>query len=527
MNRFWINKSILVLALSPFILSGTGANALTVDWSGHFRADHNFIHDYQMNMAAPGSSYDPNAGGEYIRGEGKKTTTYSTVFMKLKPKVLVNDNVIIRSEWNVGDPVSGIFGRSIPSEDRNNALSTGKGSLPLTVARLWLDTHTDFGTLQVGRAPMHWGLGIIFNAGDKVTDHYQSTSDTIRLVSKFGYFSLMPLYAKNATGQNIAGARNPITGARMSGSDDVTDYGLSLKYENPEEDLEGGAMYYKRNANDAQTSYYSNGSSTYVAGANGMNLKLFDFYARKSWRKFELAAEVPIYMGEINDVNGISQRNDFKATAIAAEAAFKLETWKHTLKFGTVPGQAPAPSTAHGKTFSALYFHRNYKLGQILFNYNLGNFGLGNPDAVPRALNDSSANSANTALSPDGVVSPYDSAITNAKYVMLSSEKHWEQWGLNFGLVYAMANQSAQIGYDYYNSRTKQWSGSNAVSSQGKNLGLEFDFGTRYNWDENISFGADMGLFFPGNYFKFINKAGEESPTNRVSAFSFSAATTF
>ncbi|PMY12524.1 hypothetical protein C1X42_32810, partial [Pseudomonas sp. FW305-BF8] len=67
----------------------------------------------------------------------------------------------------------------------------------ITAARLWLDTHTDFGTLQVGRAPMHWGLGAILNSGDGVYDRFQSTADTIRLVSKFGYFTFMPFYAKD------------------------------------------------------------------------------------------------------------------------------------------------------------------------------------------------------------------------------------------------------------------------------------------------------------------------------------------
>lgn len=521
MNQRLVNNFLLGASLA-ILFSPLTASALTLDWSGYFRADHTFIHDYQMDKASPGYS-DAGYGGEYIPGQGKKSTTFSGMFLKLKPRALVNDNVIIRSEWNVGDPVYGFFGRSIPSEDRRNPFSTQKGAFDLTVARLWLDVHTDFGTVQVGRAPFHWGLGVIFNSGDRPFDRYQSTSDTIRLVSKFGYLSLMPIYAKNAMGRNLAGSRNPSLDTVLTGSDDVTDYGLGLKYENPEEDIEAGALYYKRNANDVQTNYYyPSTATTYTGGANGMNLKLINLYAKKSWKRVDLGAEIPIYSGEVGDINGVGARNTYKTTAIAIETALKYDTWKHSIKAGSVPGQSPTTSGAanRGRAFSAMQFHRAYKLGQILFAYNLGNFGAVNPDLIPTAPTPGGA-----AGNYPNTVSPYDAAITNAKYLMFSSEKNWEQWGMNFGVVWAKANQTAKAGKDAYNHRTHQWFTS--VADQSSNLGVEADFGLRYNWDDNISFGADLGMLFPGDYFKYINSASKQSNANTVSLISFSASTAF
>jgi hypothetical protein len=511
-----LNKFTLGFA---FFLAAPSAHALTLDWSGYFRAEHDFVHDYQLDKSQPGYSNSGNTG-EYIPGEGKKSTTFTTVFMKLKPKVLVNDNVIVHSEWNVGDPVAGFFGRSVPHEDRNNAFSTGKDSFELSVARLWLDVHTDFGTLQVGRAPFDWGLGVIFNAGDRPFDRYQSTSDTIRLVSKFGYLSLMPIFARNAMGRSLAGSRNPLTDAILQGSDDVTDYGLALRYDNPEEDLDAGAIFYKRNASDTQTDYFYPSTATqYTGGANGMNLKLIDIFAKKSWNRFELGAEVPIYSGDIGDVNGVGSRNNYSATAVAVEAALKFDTWKHTLKLGTVPGQNPVDTGNRGKSFQAMQFHRAYKLGMILFNYNLGHFGPANPDPVI------SGNPTEVNNAVNNTVSPYDAAITNAKYVMFSSEKRWEQWGLNMGMVWAKANQTAEAGQDAYNHRTHQWFTS--VAHQDSNMGIEVDLGSRYNWDDNISFGADVGLLFPGNFFKYVNSATREGPADNVAAISLTAATVF
>jgi hypothetical protein len=487
-------KKISLLLLIAIALP-TNANALTVDWSGYFRADNNHVRNFTF--------------------EGKKSTTFSSVFFKLKPKVLVNDNVIIKSEWNIGDPIYGFFGRSIPREDRNNPLSTGKDSFPISAARIWMDVHTDFGTLQVGRAPFHWGLGAIFNSGDHAFDRFQSTSDTIRLVSKFGYLSLMPIYAKNSMGRSLGGARNPSTNAIVDGADDITDYGIGLSYDNPEEDLQAGGLYYKRNAQDQQNSYYfPAGQSTYNAGANGMNLKLFNFFAKKTWNRFEIGAEVPIYRGEIGDINQAGTRNIYSATAIALETALKFDSWKHSLKLGTVPGQGPTVTGNRGRNFSAMEFHRAYKLGLILFNYNLGYFGANNPDSVPGSAN-----------SGDTVVSAYDASISNAKYVMFSTEKRWEQWGMNLGVVWAQANQSAQTGKDAFNHRARRWF--TATSTQGESMGFEVDFGTRYSWDDSISFGADFGMLFPGDYLKFVDSVTNQGVNKKVFAATFSAATVF
>lgn len=486
---------LFTLCFFASIVFTSNAHALTVDWSGYFRADNNHVRNYVL--------------------EGNKATTFSSVYFKLKPKVLVNDNVIIKSEWNIGDPVYGFLGRSTPSEDRNNPFSSGRGSFPISAARIWMDVHTDFGTLQAGRAPFHWGLGAIFNSGDAPFDRFQSTSDTIRLVSKFGYLSLMPIYAKNSMGRSLGGARNPSTNAIVDGADDVTDYGLGLSYDNPEEDLQAGGLYYKRNAQDQQSAYYyPAGQTTYNAGANGMNLKLFNFFAKKSWNRFELGAEVPIYRGEIGDMNGIGKRNTYSATALAVETALKFDTWKHSLKFGTVPGQGPATTGNRGQSFSAMEFHRAYKLGLILFNYNLGYFGANNPDSVP-----------GNAAAGDSVVSAYDANISNAKYVMFATEKKWEQWSLGLGAVWAQANQVAKTGSDAYNHRARRWF--TATANQGESIGIEVDLGTRYNWDDSITFGADFGMLFPGDHLKFVDSVTNQGVNKKVFAATFSAATVF
>jgi hypothetical protein len=512
-----VNKKSVTLAASVGLLTSAfapSAQALTLDWAGYFRADHNLVNG--------------------IQGESAKTANFSSMFMKLKPRVLVNDNVIVHSEWDVGDQVAGFFGRGIPRYDRNNALSTDKAGFDITARRLWLDVHTDFGTVQVGRAPFSWGLGAVFNAGDGPHDRFQSTMDTVRVVSKFGYLSLMPIFAKNAMGRSLGGARNPLSAGPnfdqvLSGSDDVTDYGIALKYDNPEEELEGGVMYYKRSAGDSQNSYFypatngaaGPGNSFAVSRANGMDAKLINAYAKKTFRRFSVGVEVPLYSGQIGDINAVGSRNNLSATALAFEAALKYDTWKHSLKAGSAPGQEAQTTGSRSNSFGGMSFHRAYKLGLIMFNYNLARFGAANPDSVP-----GDNQTGNNLNATDRTINPYDAAITNARYVMLSTEKHWEQWGLNAGAIWASANHSAQAGKDFYNPQTNSYYASGV--DQGKSLGIELDIGGRYNWDDNISFGLDAGILFPGSYLKTLGSTnGSDTLSKNVAAISISAATVF
>ena len=78
------NFSCFIFLFFVAFLALPNANALTLDWSGYFRASHDAIYNYQMDRASPGYS-DSGDTGEYIKGQGDKNATFSTFFMKLKP----------------------------------------------------------------------------------------------------------------------------------------------------------------------------------------------------------------------------------------------------------------------------------------------------------------------------------------------------------------------------------------------------------------------------------------------------------
>src|SRR5581483_12091168 len=95
-----------------------------------------------------------------------------------------------------------------------------RGSV-ITAQRYWGEFDSDIGIFEIGRAPLDWGLGLIWNRGDgiwgrgsKKTDHpedkketygrpwdrYESTGDQVRLVSRFGSFIFSPAYILYSAG---------------------------------------------------------------------------------------------------------------------------------------------------------------------------------------------------------------------------------------------------------------------------------------------------------------------------------------
>lgn len=53
----------------------------------------------------------------------------------------------------------------------------------IDVQRAWAEYVTPVGQLRFGRMPLHWGMGMLVNSGDRIDDDWQSNSDRIMFVS--------------------------------------------------------------------------------------------------------------------------------------------------------------------------------------------------------------------------------------------------------------------------------------------------------------------------------------------------------
>ena len=66
-----------------------------------------------------------------------------------------------------------------PTTDGDAGLSN------LMVSRLYAEVVSDIGIIRFGRMPVHWGSGMIFNAGDLPTQFVGETADRIQYSNQF------------------------------------------------------------------------------------------------------------------------------------------------------------------------------------------------------------------------------------------------------------------------------------------------------------------------------------------------------
>jgi hypothetical protein len=486
---------------------------MELDWSGQFRAEYNYIHDYGADNTAAANSYDPNRGtksGYYIPSGGNADATFQTLFLKLKPKLVVNDNIYIKSELWLGDPVYGIFGNGVPgTADQRQYYSHQNGGSFVRAQRFWGEFLSDIGTVQVGRAPLHWGLGLVWHNGDGLWDRYESTGDTIRLVSKFGAFSVSPSFVLYSAGNNVGGAIPVVTADPVNGDGGVREYSIAFKYENLDDEMEGGVNFIKRLAGAAQDPVY--GYQDPLGGtAASFNYNIWDIYAKKRLGRFTFAAEVPITTGTLGTSAGPGM--DYSTFAAAAEVGLKLnDTWEFLLKGGHAPGQ-PNWTGAAPTDYKEFTFNPAYRLGLIMFNYQLANF-----------------RGPNTTNNPDSgslLKSPYDAPIVNANYLLFNPIFHTDKWTFGAKFIYAQADVTAVANEKFKNSRDRV-SATAATDQTSSSLGFETDLSATFQWDEYFQFRFDTGMWLPGGFYKFANSATAENLTTPVYAISAGVGVSF
>lgn len=498
-------SAVFAMMIAAGFIGAASAQAMELNWSGQFWSEYHWVNNYAADSSA--TAYDAvrgdtaTAGGYYIPYGGKSSASYQTLFLRLRPQLVVNDNIYIKSEFWLGDPVFGIFGNSVPfTDDQRQFYSRQSRGSTISAQRFWGDFITDFGTLQIGRVPLGWGLGIVWNSGEDLWSRYVSTSDGIRLISKFGNFTFTPSFIHYSAG-NAVGGLCTVTGSTCTpggGNGGVSEYSVILKYENLEEDFEGGLNFLRRLASNANVGF---NQSPPDGAPDGMNFNIWDIYARKKVGSFKLGGEVPITSG---DVGGLP----YSTLAFAADIGWEMsDSWELGLRAGHAPGQ-PNSGSANLDRFKAFFFNPNYKLGTILFNYQLANFAGVNG---PQTVNDPAAQDSSLA-------SPYDNPIVNADYLGLNGVLKTQKWSFNLGLLYARAPKVAKAGEHFYNTWTRSMSAVPAIKDQGHSLGYEVDTGAQFQWDDAFIFRLDLGLFLPGEFYAFSNSTAGDNQTDPIFA---------
>lgn len=445
------------------------AIALDLDWHGQLRAETNWLWGYSNGNLKP----DALDHGYAVFLNGDTPASFQNLFFDLSPRVIVNDNVSIKSDLWLGTPDTGMFGSD--QGMTSYYYSTRTGNATVVANTFYAEMATDFGTITVGRAPLNWGLGLIWSYDKTRFYRMPSTGDVIKMTTKLGAFRFTPSVVKYRLGSNYGGSTGG-AGTTIQGSSGVSDYSVALSYANEDDQMDLGVLFLRRLAGP-------NAVVTTPFISTGYAYNVWDFYARKNAGIFTFAAEVPLVTGSVGG-------QDYSTVAGAAKVDVKLsEKWKTKLNVGMANGQGNT-ATVNGTKLTAFYFHPDYRPGLLMFNYNLQNLS-------------------------DGTKSPYDNPITNATFFSAAIDYSSGKWSHELLGLFASADKTADgVSALYFNSLTRNFQTNAAGASQEKGLGFELDYSLGYEWDEAMQLGLNFGLYFPGNFYKFANSA---STTNNLS----------
>ncbi len=157
---------------------------------------------------------DVTVGGT-LRGCDNNTQAGANIRLRLNPEIHVSDNLRVLAQidlldnlvlgstpngYNFGAGADGLEVSQRSGYNRlgfydNNQLAPSASSNSLTdsvvVKRAWGEYTTPLGELRFGRMPDHWGLGMLYNAGDGHDDDYQSTIDRLMFTTGFRALDLV------------------------------------------------------------------------------------------------------------------------------------------------------------------------------------------------------------------------------------------------------------------------------------------------------------------------------------------------
>lgn len=186
MSRF---PSLLLLLALPL-----PTRAAEVTWDGFYRARLDAFDSLSLSRT-----------NEQAEG-GSMTLDHR---LRLQPTWLIGDRVSVGTQVDLlpfvnwgdepveqADPATG---EALPRifDDAVQPPTTSEGGATLgnlRVTRLWGQLETDWGRVRVGRVPVHWGSGMVFNSGDAPDSEYGDTADRVMVAGRASDVYLMAAY---------------------------------------------------------------------------------------------------------------------------------------------------------------------------------------------------------------------------------------------------------------------------------------------------------------------------------------------
>lgn len=446
-----------------FTFLSTKVFAMSVDWAGTYRFE--YVEIDKTTLADPGL---------------KKS--YFLNHLNLSPKIIAADGVNIIGNFEVmpnqaypNSQVGTSFGTISSGAPSNgstpsSATNSSQQSSTFEVNQLYMTMNQEYGSLLVGRAPLHFGLGITHNAGQGAFDHWYDVRDLVAYKVLIGNLSIMPAIGKVVKASNAIGTE---------GQDVIWDF----EYNNQETESTLGVFHQSRtvvkDANDAWKAYGS--SPADVSG----NYKVTDINVLlgRGWDGFKFKMEVGWQSGGTGIKTAALEDIEMKGYGIALEMNFPRpeSRWDWTIRTGMVSGDNPTTANYEGYSFD-----RNYDVAFMLMNHPLGQYDLFT--TRPQRPKNVSATCTNTVCPTYATNEAVDDeAISNVIYFSPKvSYKLNDRWDLTNAVTWAQLQQNP----------------SSTFTDVSKDVGFEWDLGFTYKPHEKIRWVNEFGFLFPGAAFK-------------------------
>lgn len=455
MNLILKNSLRLLVTLLGLGLT-TQAHALSLDWSGNYRFEYTELESTTL-------------------AEPKNRKSYMLHNLVLSPKIIAADGIEVISQFSVlGNPnypgsqagqAYGIGTNPTGGPSGSNVMGRNAGSGQFEVRQLYMTVNQEYGQIVVGRAPVEFGLGMTYNAGNGAFDHWGDTHDMLGYKFLVGNLSFMPMIGKPYDFSVAAGR-------------DVTDVMIDITYNNPETESIFAVFHSTRTSSQP-----SNDAGNYLGGTTtgGWNVRNVNLLLGRGWESFKFKLEAGFSDGQTGVAIGA---DEVKANGygVVAELEFPRENsnWDWKFRTGVVSGDNPTSSN-----FEGYALHRNYDLAFLMFNHPLGGYDIFR-SYFQRQQDPTCTTGPCSGYANDSALD--EEAVSNVIFINPSlTYTMGDRWSLRNSLLYAQlqVNPSTVVGNDV-----------------SKNLGFEWDTSLVYKPHPRFQWVNQVGLLFPGDAWK-------------------------
>lgn len=470
--------AVLFLISQPFMMSSS--YALEFDWGGHYRFEYVEIDKTEMTSGS--------RKGYWLNN------------LVLMPHIIPSDDFEVISKIHLAEDSNSpyansqaglIWGNSHNSgtstySDNSNAFSHSRPKTGISVSQLYLKIQQEWGSLIVGRAPFHFGLGITHNSGNDPFHHWYDTRDIISYKMQIGNLALIPSISKQYAGDYQLG-------------NEITNQTFQFDYKNKESGDWLGLIYETSKGN-------SNTNDTPISPLNGtavnssISINSYNIILGKDFSNFNFRLEGGFQSGSTGIVDSFNRDIRLNTYAVVAEFNIFSQESKNSwnIKTGSVSGDNPDT-----EDFEGYLLNKNYDVAFLLFNHPMGQ---NNADIFKTKFGKNPAITSQRQRLDD-------ESVSNVLFIAPQWIRELaDRWKMRNTLTIARLN----------NSRMIVGSTSESVDS---NVGFEWDLSFSYKANENMEWKFDSGFLFPGKAFE-MGSAGLKT-TSTVIGIGTSAAITF